>query len=325
MKATQIVLLTGMLLMPFAVHASTSGYCGEKDGDGNWGTNCTWVYDTNTHTLTVSGTGKVAGGISYYTDDNGGAHYYNDAAWGEYAQDIKNAVINEGIINVGYGTFYMTALEHVSLPQSLKIIGAQSFQYNHLKELQLPENIDFIGHAAFHSTDIESIVIPENFGTNNSDNTHIFGTRNLSILTVDGNAYFDKDMLIGSDLSKINTIYCNVTNDNCQNLLDDADIGSKIAFYEKEDGLYKMKDENNNDVYFASAYLIEGGKKCENKEQCLSILGAISQNNPFVIDGKFYASINDFAKGNYVKKRIYTIGEANAVSGKKNTVKIRYK
>ncbi len=316
------------LFVSFVVNAETSGYCGPKDSNGNWGTNCSWEYDTQTHTLTVSGTGAVAGTILYDTDNNGNPYnYHSGAAWAQYAKDIKNAVINEGITRIGYGTFYETTLEHVSIPQSVKTIGAQSFQYSHLKELILPENIESIFHAAFHATDIESIVIPANLKKNEAtgNSTHIFGTGKLSNIVIDGNAYFEKNMLIGTDLSKIKVIYCNVTNDNCQNLLEDADIGSKIAFYEKEDGLYKMKDENDNDVYFASAYLIEGQKKCENKQQCLSILDAISKNRPFVIGGKFYNSVYDLAKGNYVKHRIYTVDEANAVAGAKNRVSIKYR
>lgn len=40
---------------------------------------------------------------------------------------------------------------------------------------------------------------------------------------------------------------------------------------------------------------------------------------------KKYASFSDFAKGKYIPKRIYNVDEANAVSGKKNKVMIRYK
>ena len=42
-------------------------------------------------------------------------------------------------------------------------------------------------------------------------------------------------------------------------------------------------------------------------------------------DNKFYNSAGDIQSGNYIKKRIYTLDEANSVTGKKNTVNIRYK
>ena len=42
-------------------------------------------------------------------------------------------------------------------------------------------------------------------------------------------------------------------------------------------------------------------------------------------DNKWYNSLDDIQSGNYTKKRIYTVNEANSVTGKKNSVKIRYK
>ena len=67
----------------------------------------------------------------------------------------------------------------------------------------------------------------------------------------------------------------------------------------------------------------------------------ISQNNPqytnniqpyvinddgnFVYKNKTYASLADLAKFNHIKKRIYTIDEANTVAGEKNRVSITYR
>ena len=45
----------------------------------------------------------------------------------------------------------------------------------------------------------------------------------------------------------------------------------------------------------------------------------------FFYDNKWYNSLGDIQSGNYAKKRIYTVGEANSVTGKKNSIKIRYK
>lgn len=50
-----------------------------------------------------------------------------------------------------------------------------------------------------------------------------------------------------------------------------------------------------------------------------------SSGGQYLYDNRFYNSPNDIASGNYAKKRIYTVHEANQVSGKKNTFKIRYK
>ena len=49
------------------------------------------------------------------------------------------------------------------------------------------------------------------------------------------------------------------------------------------------------------------------------------ENGQIKAGGKTYASLDDLASGNYIVKRIYTIDEANAVAGKVNSVKIRYR
>lgn len=45
----------------------------------------------------------------------------------------------------------------------------------------------------------------------------------------------------------------------------------------------------------------------------------------YFYNGKFYQSPNDIGTPNHIKKRIYTIDEANKASGKTNTVTIRYR
>ena len=45
----------------------------------------------------------------------------------------------------------------------------------------------------------------------------------------------------------------------------------------------------------------------------------------YKVGSKIYNSLNDMQSGNNVKFRIYTIEEANAVAGKVNSVKIRYR
>ena len=45
----------------------------------------------------------------------------------------------------------------------------------------------------------------------------------------------------------------------------------------------------------------------------------------YFYNNRWYASPNDIGTTNHIKKRIYTINEANAVAGKVNSVKIRYR
>ena len=48
-------------------------------------------------------------------------------------------------------------------------------------------------------------------------------------------------------------------------------------------------------------------------------------DNQYFVDGKYYAKLNDIGTPNYIKKRIYTIDEANRVAGEKNRVSIKYR
>ena len=50
-----------------------------------------------------------------------------------------------------------------------------------------------------------------------------------------------------------------------------------------------------------------------------------TSDNQYLVDGKYYARLNDIGTPNYIKKRIYTVEEANEVAGKVNRVTIRYK
>lgn len=50
-----------------------------------------------------------------------------------------------------------------------------------------------------------------------------------------------------------------------------------------------------------------------------------TSDNQYLVDGKYYARLSDIGTPNYIKKRIYTIEEANQVAGKVNRVTIRYK
>ncbi len=50
-----------------------------------------------------------------------------------------------------------------------------------------------------------------------------------------------------------------------------------------------------------------------------------TSDNQYLVGGKYYARLSDIGTPNYIKKRIYTIDEANAVAGKTNTFSIRYR
>ena len=172
-----IVALMLVAVLPFRAFSEdeavpTSCSCA-ADGDGN---TCRWEYDDATKTLTISGNGTMKN----YTDP--WIYRENRTPWASYASDIKNIVVGEGITKISSSAFAYTAVENVSLPESLTTIGVQAFaacrqlhdikfpsglqeieggafQYAPLKDLDIPENVRAIGGVAFTSDTIESITL----------------------------------------------------------------------------------------------------------------------------------------------------------------------
>ena len=58
---------------------------------------------------------------------------------------------------------------------------------------------------------------------------------------------------------------------------------------------------------------------------CKAFVDTAKAGQMLKIGSKTYQSINDLLKGNYDKRRIYTIEEANFVAGKVNRVSIKYR
>ena len=213
--------------------------------------------------------------------------YQSVAPWKNLDRSITNVVVEDGITSVS-GFYNHSELQSVSLPNSLTKIDRATFQTDiKLKDITIPPNVTTIGHGAFHSTSIEYFTIPESYRKTSTDyatgNTHLFGSNALKGITFEGNADFDKDMLLGSNFSLLTSIYCDKSNEKCQAFLNDEEIGSKIKFYEPSGSQY-------------------------------------------FYNGKFYKNPSDIATGNYIRKRIYTIEEAEKLSKETgNTFKLRYK
>lgn len=150
-----------------------TNYTGNCGADGATltrpGKNATFVYDENTKTLTISGTGA----IKDYGDT-----VINKRPWDDYKDQIEKVVISEGITTIGKLNFYnCTALVDVSLPSTLTTItgdtvptleGTDQATYGAfrnctaLKKIKLPEGLTTIGHRAFLGcTSLESIKFPD--------------------------------------------------------------------------------------------------------------------------------------------------------------------
>ncbi|MBQ3665569.1 MAG: leucine-rich repeat protein [Lachnospiraceae bacterium] len=110
---------------------------------------CTWEYDQKTHTLTVSGEGRMA---------NGG-----HPEWHSYASDIEHIVIEDGVIRIGYFAFYeCDQVQSVHIPASVQTISMFAFaKCTSLKEVTFEEGLLSIFTSGFDGSGLTSVTLPE--------------------------------------------------------------------------------------------------------------------------------------------------------------------
>lgn len=150
MLPLMVMLVT--VLSVSAAAADLSGSCGEG---------VTWVYDAATATLTISGSGSMD---DYAGDPENAMEWELIQPWYEVRQEIRAAVVEEGVTYVGGSAFSnCTALESVSLPQSLTMMWGGVFEYcSALKEITLPKNLAGMDDSCFLAcTALERITVEE--------------------------------------------------------------------------------------------------------------------------------------------------------------------
>lgn len=119
---------------------------------GKCGENAEWKLD-NKGVLTVFGHGMMDDYV--YTDD---------IPWYSYIADIKHGVIEDGIKNIGQGTFYKcTALENVKLGKNIETVGIAAFAHcSSLTEVTLPEGLKRIEKQGFYECfELSELNIPK--------------------------------------------------------------------------------------------------------------------------------------------------------------------
>lgn len=117
-----------------------SGSCGAN------GDNVTYVFDSETGTLTISGTGEMMS----YTLDTGLYSYRSTAPWNLLSYNINSVVINEGVTSIGDYAFYGNSFTKVKIPSSVTKIGDFAFYSSYkLTDVELPSSVTSIGSFAF--------------------------------------------------------------------------------------------------------------------------------------------------------------------------------
>ena len=148
LSASVSLLVTAVPTTAFAY--SESGKCGD---------NLTWLYDFDTYTLTITGTGKM---YDYSATTDMFKNELTTAPWGNISF-ITDVVIDEGITYIGEWAFVSCDyLKNVSLPSSLTEIGNYAFIRScRLENINLPYGLKKIGNSALMSTAITELTVPE--------------------------------------------------------------------------------------------------------------------------------------------------------------------
>ena len=122
--------------------------------DGDTGS-CTWSYDADSKTLTISGNGKMA-------------DYEGETPWHDF--EIAKIVLENGVAKIGDCAFESCgALTELVIPDSVETIGAYAFYgCTALNDVTLGSGLTDVGKSAFFDcTGLGSVTIPENVTTIN--------------------------------------------------------------------------------------------------------------------------------------------------------------
>ena len=139
---------------------------------GNCGENATYLFDSSTGTLTISGTGAIAdygeGETPFYNNENITSIIINDGITriGNNAFYCCKGVLNirfcDSIKSIGSRAFYKCQkIESITLPEGLLSIGSRAFSYcESLKSIDYPSTVTIIEESTFfHCTELEDVVL----------------------------------------------------------------------------------------------------------------------------------------------------------------------
>ncbi|MBQ2245339.1 MAG: fibronectin type III domain-containing protein [Oscillospiraceae bacterium] len=141
MKKTSLAFLLSTCLVLIMMTIALSG---TADDGSSCGKNLIWIYDPDSCTLTISGSGPMRN-YPHSTHDN------RTHPWAEYDEEIRTIVVMEGVTSLGTCAFCScTSLTEVRLPVSLETIGDNAF-WNclSLPSVTIPRKVSTIAANAF--------------------------------------------------------------------------------------------------------------------------------------------------------------------------------
>ena len=171
-----------MALLPTAASADDSGNCGDWENEGS----VTWKWVESTHTITISGKGKM----QEYCWPNEGEPFFYSTPWDNYRESIQTLVIESGVTSVA-GFQLCTNLSSVTLPNTITLIDNFAFSGCAFSSISIPNGVESIGFGAFRECkNLTSISIPSSV---TSIGVYAFGyCTSLNSIQVDpGNSAYD--------------------------------------------------------------------------------------------------------------------------------------
>lgn len=204
-KILFIVLAVSVILSAFIFSASAATYSGTCGADGD---NLTWILDTETGVLEISGTGAMKD----YSSDN--------APWYSYRGNVKSVKINEGVTTVGNYAFYSSSnqypyLTKVEFADTITVIGNSSFAKIQLTSIDFPDNLLSISSYAFWDcTKLSELNFPDSLTkveslafSGCSKLTSVNITKNIAVLNT---CFTNCPSLVSFSVDEDNKNFCSV-------------------------------------------------------------------------------------------------------------------
>jgi len=117
---------------------------------GTCGDNLTWQYDTNDHSLVISGSGDM---YDYEQPES--------CPWNTVAASITSVTLPSGLTKIGSKAFYgCSSLSSISIPNSVITLGEYAFAQCGLESVIIPNSVTSIGWGVFWSNyHLSSVVL----------------------------------------------------------------------------------------------------------------------------------------------------------------------
>ena len=116
---------------------------------GTCGDNLQWAYDTDTHALTITGSGDM--------------YWSGERPWEQVAREITSVSLPDGLTSIGNSAFYgCRSLASITIPNSVTNIGWYAFSYcSSLTSVTIPNSVTSIEVEAFSGcSSLTSVTIP---------------------------------------------------------------------------------------------------------------------------------------------------------------------